>query len=1127
MYKYMKLTNLIRINNGKSVSRLLFITALSSISLFSYAQHQQVRLTGSNVTLKTAFKQIEQQTKLFVDYNTQEVNDSRVLTKLPKNSNVKEVMEQLLEGSGCSITFSNGHIIINKQARTVSSTKNISGVVKDETGEPVIGANVVVKGTTNGTVTDMNGRYSLEVPEGGVLQISYIGYNTQEVKVGSGDVVNVSLREDSEALDEVVVIGYGTVKKSDLTGAVGSVQMKDVSQVGITSADRALQGQIAGVQVNARTGQPGESMMIRVRGSNSLAGGNEPLYVIDGMPVEKMNSDINPEDILSMEVLKDASSTAIYGSSGANGVIIVTTKGSKSGKPVINFNAYAGTTMGARVPKMRTGDSYINYIKDSYKPVGTTNEEEIFGERYDAIKNNQWVNWGDEVLHSGLKQNYSISVAGGTEKTKAYFSLNYTDEKSMYENDDYKVYSTRVRIDQEINKWMNAGINVQASFSNKNSRNAVLERALFATPLGVPYNEDGSITEFPIPGSSSDPNPLADEQDGVYKNNTKAGRAYVDAYLEWKPVKGLSVKSQLGGSYSQSRAGKFMGEGSYNVLKGSTVAYGEATNKTGYNYKWENIVTYHNTFNKDHDLTVTGVTSWNYNQSEEYYVYGENPATNDMLWYALQNADNKKLNSKYLMSKGMGFIGRVNYSYKGKYLFSASSRYEADSRLSKDNRWNLFPAVSVGWRISDEAFMAGTKSWLDNLKLRVGYGVAGTTAGIAEYSSMASLENVTTSLGGMTVPSAKFTEYITNRNLTWEKTHDLNIGIDASFLNNRIDLTVDLYRTKTTDVILSQALPTSIMGNYTGSTTYKMNKNAAETENRGIELALNTRNIVKKDFTWSSTVTFTANKEKIKSLIEGQDMMFNAKKGDMVFKVGEGVGSFYRYKVLGIWQYSEKETAALFGCEPGDIKLDLPSVKKDGNGYYYMNPEGERVDITAENPYGVRADYDRQVIGRNTPDWTLGFKNNFRYKDFDLSVFLYARWGQMMNYGSVIGKYSPNPDYNIPTYFTYYDKTIEADQNVLFYAIDKSKDRSAYEGYDSMYYVDGSFFKLKNVTLGYTLPGKLTKRFGISNLRVYATMTNLFTYSPNKYVKNYDPEMNGSINFPLSRDCIFGLNLTF
>lgn len=281
MYKYMKLTNLIPINNRKSISKLLLVTALSSCSFWGYAQQQQVRLTGNNVTLKTAFKQIEQQTKLFVDYNTQEVNDSRLISKLPKNSSVKEVMEQLLEGTGCSIAFSNGHIIITKQAKAVSETKKISGIVKDERGEPVIGANVVVKGTTNGTVTDMDGKYTLEVPAGGVLQISYIGYNTQEVKVGSVNVVNISLREDSEALDEVVVIGYGTVKKSDLTGAVGSVQMKDVSQVGITSADRALQGQIAGVQVNARTGQPGEAMMIRVRGSNSLAGGNEPLYVID------------------------------------------------------------------------------------------------------------------------------------------------------------------------------------------------------------------------------------------------------------------------------------------------------------------------------------------------------------------------------------------------------------------------------------------------------------------------------------------------------------------------------------------------------------------------------------------------------------------------------------------------------------------------------------------------------------------------------------------------------------------------------------------------------------------------------------------------------------------------------
>ena len=1024
----------------------------------------------------------------------------------------------------------------SESVQSVLQAHTVKGKIIDETGEPMIGVSVIVKGqSTVGTITDFDGNFVLEVPSGkGILEVSYIGYKTQEVTVGKNTQVTIKMEPDTQALDEVVVIGYGTVKKRDLTGAVASVKAEDITlNPGVNPMD-ALQGKIAGLDITNSSGQAGSSPTVQLRGTRSLqldTDGNissdafKPTYIIDGMPGDIAT--LNPNDIESIEVLKDASSTAIYGSSGANGVIIVTTKGAKSGKPVINFNAYAGTTLGAKVPKMRSGDSYLQYVNDAYRVNGITNQEEIFGERYDAIRNNQWINWGDEVLHSGLKQNYSVSVAGGTEKTKAYFSFNYADEQSQYKNDNYKVYSTRVRVDQEINKWINAGVNVQASFTNKNSRSGVLEKALFATPLGLPYAEDGSINEFPIVGSSSDPNPLADEQSGVYQNNNKGGKAYVDTYIEWKPFKGLSLKTQIGGSYSHSRAGKLFGEGSYNVLKGSTTPYGEATNNTGYNYKWENIITYHNTFNKVHDLTLTGVTTWNYNQGEKYYIYGENPATNDMLWYALENADNKKLTSAYNMSKGFGLIGRVNYSYMGKYLFSASIRYDGASRLAEGNQWNAFPAVSLGWRVSDEKFMEGTKNWLDNLKLRVGYGVAGTTAGINEYSSMASLVNTTTTLGGMTVPSAKFTEYITNRNLTWEKTHDFNVGIDASFLGSRIDLTLDLYRTKTKDVIIAQTLPTSIMGTFNGNTPYKMNKNAAETENHGIEMALNTRNIIKKDFTWSSTITFTANKEKINSLIDGQELMFNAKKGDMVFKVGEAVGSYYKYKVLGIWQHSEKETASLFGCEPGDIKLELPSVQKDASGYFYKDAEGKRVDITAENPYQVRPDYDRQVIGHNTPDWTLGFKNNFTYKNFDLSFFFYARWGQMMNYGSVIGKYSPNPDYNVPAYFTYYDKTIQADQDVLFYAIDSSKNRSAYDGYDSMYYVDGSFFKLKNVTLGYTLPNNWMKRFGITNLRIYATMTNLFTYSPSKYVKNYDPEMNGSIDFPLSRDCIFGLNLTF
>ena len=603
MYKYMKLTNLIRINNGKSVSRLLFITALSSISLFSYAQHQQVRLTGSNVTLKTAFKQIEQQTKLFVDYNTQEVNDSRVLTKLPKNSNVKEVMEQLLEGSGCSITFSNGHIIINKQARTVSSTKKISGVVKDETGEPVIGANVVVKGTTNGTVTDMNGRYSLEVPEGGVLQISYIGYNTQEVKVGSGDVVNVSLREDSEALDEVVVIGYGTVKKSDLTGAVGSVQMKDVSQVGITSADRALQGQIAGVQVNARTGQPGESMMIRVRGSNSLAGGNEPLYVIDGMPVEKMNSDINPEDILSMEVLKDASSTAIYGSRGANGVVMITTKRGRTGDTVLEYNGYVGVSSLRKKLDLLGKDDYIAMVNEVSQNDG--NGIAITPEQAAMLPNNDWQ---DLAYQTALTHSHQVSVSGGTDKTKLYSSLNYMNQEGIIKGSDYNRFALRINGDQKLARNLSLNASIAYSYGTQNTANsnadgwgAIAYTAMVMAPIQEIRDADGKYTNFSgTPWGGTNPVGMAE----LYKNKTVNSRLLANMSLIYEIIDGLTFRVNAGAEVNAGSSDRYIPIG----LSAGGKLDGDAS-KSKSNYYTiinENILTYDKRFNKNHALNLMG-----------------------------------------------------------------------------------------------------------------------------------------------------------------------------------------------------------------------------------------------------------------------------------------------------------------------------------------------------------------------------------------------------------------------------------------------------------------------------------------------------------------------------------------
>lgn len=1039
----------------------------------------------------------------------------------------------------------------NVQAtQTVQQQQRIvKGSVIDEKGEPLIGVSVLIKGTTTGTITDFDGKFSLDVPAGhNTLEVSYIGYRTQDVTIGNAPLV-IKMQPDNKLLDEVVVIGYGTVKRRDLTGAIASVKGDDITLNPGSRPMDALQGKIAGLDITKSSGQAGANSTIQLRGTRSLqmdddgkATGGGPTYIIDGMPGD-INT-LNPNDIESIEILKDASSTAVYGSSGANGVIIVTTKGAKVGKATINFNAYAGFTGWETLPKMRSRESFIQVRRDAARAIGASTElGDLFNNASElaAVQNNQWIDWADAVLSKGFEQNYSLSVSGGTEKTKAYFSLNFSDERSMYKNDNYKVYSSRLRIDQNINQWIDTGINIQASYTHRNARSGVLEDALRAIPLGQLYDENGKINLYPVAGNTdTNPSILADEQPGVYKNQSNVGRIYIDAYIDYKPIKGLSIRSMLGGSYSSTRTGKFSGIDSYNYLKngkGTDQVNATVSTPNSYNYKWENIVTYHTVIDNDHDITLTGVSTYNHNQSEDYSMYGTNISDNKLLWYGLNgdNINNKSLTSKYSMSKGMGFVARVNYSYKGKYLFSASCRWDGSSRLAKGNQWDSFPAVSAGWRISDESFMEPTQSWLDNLKVRIGWGISGTTAGINPYSAVSGIEQSATNISGQKVPTTLFSKNIANPKLTWERSYNTNIGLDASFLSNRIDLTVDYYNTITKDVIMSVNMPNT-MGGYNASTPYVMNANLGKTQNRGIEVALTTHNITNRDFTWTSTLTFAKNKEKITALTEGQDMMINAKNSDLVWKLGSPIYSYYGYLFKGIWQYSEAETAALFGCKPGDVKVEYASVKHDANGYYYeeeaTDGDGKvttkRVDITAENPYTQRDGSDRQVLGHKNPDWSGGFKNTFTYKNFDLSVFLYARWGQMMKYDKVIGLYDPaGTTYNFPTYFTYYDTTIEADQHVLFPAARANTKFQDYNNYTSTYYVNGSFWKIKNVTLGYTLPRKYCNKVGISNLRVYGTITNLFVFSPSKYVKDYDPEMDGSVNFPLSKELVFGVNLTF
>ena len=1104
MYKYMKLTNLIRINNGKSVSRLLFITALSSISLFSYAQHQQVRLTGSNVTLKTAFKQIEQQTKLFVDYNTQEVNDSRVLTKLPKNSNVKEVMEQLLEGSGCSITFSNGHIIINKQARTVSSTKNISGVVKDETGEPVIGANVVVKGTTNGTVTDMNGRYSLEVPEGGVLQISYIGYNTQEVKVGSGDVVNVSLREDSEALDEVVVIGYGTVKKSDLTGAVGSVQMKDVSQVGITSADRALQGQIAGVQVNARTGQPGESMMIRVRGSNSLAGGNEPLYVIDGMPVEKMNSDINPEDILSMEVLKDASSTAIYGSRGANGVVMITTKRGRTGDTVLEYNGYVGVSSLRKKLDLLGKDDYIAMVNEVSQNDG--NGIAITPEQAALLPNNDWQ---DLAYQTALTHSHQVSVSGGTDKTKLYSSLNYMNQEGIIKGSDYNRFALRINGDQKLARNLSLNASIAYSYGTQNTANsnadgwgAIAYTAMVMAPIQEIRDADGKYTNFSgTPWGGTNPVGMAE----LYKNKTVNSRLLANMSLIYEIIDGLTFRVNAGAEVNAGSSDRYIPIG----LSAGGKLDGDAS-KSKSNYYTiinENILTYDKRFNKNHALNLMGGVTF------QTYQYNDLGGSGTGFLRDVYETNNLGVastpgtpSSGYSDYRMASFLGRANYNLMERYLLTVTARYDGSSKFSKNHKFAFFPSAALAWRLSEENFMQDI-DWLSNLKLRASIGQTGNQS-ISPYQTFARLGTSGPIFGdgkdiGFGLSS------MANDDLKWETTTQTDIGVDFGFFSNRLNIGFDYYWKQTRDLLYNATLPPS-------SGYSSMLRNLGRIDNKGFEISINTINM-KGKVNWTTNLNITSNRSIVKDL--GSDVYGNKIQridapigGGNWFPlfVGKAPFQLYGYEIEGIYQTDE------------EARLNGEATKKAGD-YRYKDTDGKAGITTG----------DKTIIANTQPKFTFGLTNIINWNNFELSFLLIGSVG-----GDIVNEFNKSITNIGGTWHIRKDVwenhwTPENPNAKYARASVATKDYLAFGDPSSVWVENGSYLRFKDIKLAYTLPSQWFAGSRKPNISVYLSGQNLITITS---YSHYDPEASwtsSAVNgwdrgvYPSAKSFTLGLQVKF
>lgn len=983
---------------------------------------------------------------------------------------------------------------------------SISGNVVDKSGEAIIGASVMVDGNTAGTVTDLDGKFTINAPSTGSLKVSYIGYLSQVVPINGKKSLSIVLVEDAEALDEVVVIGYGTVKRRDLTGAVASVKSDDILISPTSNVMEALQGRVAGMDIQQTTGQVGSGVNVLLRGNRSIYGNNSPLFIIDG--VIGSYEQINPMDVESFDVLKDASSTAIYGSAGANGVVMITTKRGKDGKAKVNFDGYIGFSGKPQYSHGMIGEEWTTYQREAYKYLNGQYPADMSSiltdaTKLDAYNNNKWIDWVDEASgNTAVNQKYNLSVSGGNAKTKIYASMAYDKQEGLLKNEDLNRYSMRLNIDQELSSWAKAGFTSNVAYTNRNGGvKNTFTKALSSFPLGDAYDEAGNINhEF----AKDEYSPLGDFITNQFVDNTRTTYLNTNAFIEINPIKELTFKTVINGTLNNSRRGQFWGsQANANRPSYAGSPHAEITNSYQYRYMWDNILTYNKTFNKDHNVTATALTSWSHNENESNSAGASGQFLDSWSFYRLLGGTSARVESAYAQDMKMSYAARVNYGYKGRYLVTVSNRWDGVSWFSNSKKWDSFFASALAWRVSDETFMNGTTGWLDNLKLRLGYGVTGNDGGIGAYSSATNAyaySSAGISLGGKIVPFTQYSGTYGSSNLGWEKSYNWNLGLDFSVLKNRVDGSIEVFKTRTKDLLFKRTMP--VTGGSTGwGSPLSIWENIAETSNKGVEVTINTRNVQTKEFTWSSAITFGWSKEKIESLPSGDLINEN-------LFIGQSIKSVYGYKYTGIWgANTSEEELAKYGVKPGWVKIEtLPQ---------YKTVDGEQVSDNGEHKYSEK---DRQILGHSNPDFVIGLNNTLTYKSFDFSVFATARYGQTITsdllgwYSAKIG--SSNNQISGADYWT-------EDNQGAYYPIAGSGDKQTVM--NALKYRDGSFIKVKNITLGYTLP----KLLNIERCRFYATAYNPFLYVKDKQLKGTDPESNGSDSFPLYKQFVFGVNISF
>lgn len=1092
---------------------------------------RKVTLNLDNVEIKKVLVQIERQAKVKFVYSPNAIGATRRVSVVAVNRKLSEVLNLALKPLNISYRIIGGQIMLQNEPQPPKTNLeflqkeevinwNVRGVVTDENGDPLPGVSILLKGTQRGIISNVDGEYSIEVPdEHAVLVFSFVGYLSQEHTVGQRSILDVRMVVDQKALEEVVVVGYGTVRKSDLTGSVGTVKAEVLQERPVSSLNQGLSGRIAGVNVSSNSGRPGGRANIRIRGASSISVSNNPLYVIDGVilnAVDMQNGStpidyLNPNDIASIEVLKDASSTAIYGARGANGVIMITTKrGTTSGSGRVTYDADFGLGWAPKlIPVLNSKEFleveeiiYANAAK--YDPVGWatgtkyTNpvEKRTNPLLFDANGNPLYdTNWQKEALRTAFSQNHQLGFTNGNEKGSYGAFLNYRNEDGIVYGSWQKRYAGRFVFDSEIKSWLKVGGSLGYTDQNEKQIDqlggggiTMMRQVLEALPIIPVRYADGSwASNRDYPGMEGGDNPIrvADERLYFLRTQTMLGNVYANLRL----AKGLEFRSSVGTNIINQRTDYFAAAGMQYISNNGDAS---VTNNRYNSWQFENYLTYNSDIASIHSINAMLGISWQHvdrfdnvarsqNFTDAYYQF------NNLGAGATALAPSSSATAYGLNS----YFARVNYALNNKYLFTVTGRIDGSSKFGKDNRYAFFPSAAIAWRVHEEDFMQDATA-ISNLKLRASYGATGNSE-IPAYRALAGMSNYDVIFNGARQIGVGVGR-MANSNLQWEKTKQVDFGVELGLFSNRINLELDLYHRKVNEMLLDAPLPLS--SGYSSIFT-----NVGSMENKGIEVSVNTVNLKLPDFTWSTTFNYSFNKNKVLALSGGSDIY----SGATVIRVGEPVGSFFGRVHLGTWSTNEAEVAKRYNMLPGDVKyLDL-------------------------NDDGVINDNDRTIIGKGIPDGYGTFLNTFQYKSWSLTVDLQYMYGNDVLDRSIHSLEDRQGIAN--SYKTVLNAWTENNQNT---PIAQIRPINAYytTNNDSHKITDGSFIRGRNLLLAYNFPSALASRLKLDRLRVYTSLQNFFIVT--KYT-GYDPEVSNSgspfdqgfglYDYPKPRIFMFGINV--